>query len=258
MPEPKDYDMDYRPKSYWYDDENDSRLSITVKGELRRQAAKELASEGIIDPVISVESLTEPQRNAAGAVHPWFMGGEYLPDLGSREVEIARVTLKSTTMDVISIRARRLKHRIAYRIVDEYWDEGPSGYHLIQKTSVRPLTLRRLIELIDNAQENGGLSGNARQSNYESTDDAEGLYDFATITSDFYHELEDWYDQSNQEWLDARLDEITGMTKEERTQEEYHERYLGGLQAQNRSEEEWREMNRESLEAEMQESRGNL
>ena len=44
------------------------------------------------------------------------MGGEYLPDLLPNEVEIARVVLKSTTMDVQSIRARRTKHRIIYRI----------------------------------------------------------------------------------------------------------------------------------------------
>ena len=78
-----------------------------------------------------------------------FMGGEYLPDLLPDEVEIARATLKSTTMDVISVRARPTKHRIIYRIVDEYYDENLFHYHLIQKTSIRPLTMRQLIALID-------------------------------------------------------------------------------------------------------------
>ena len=39
-----------------------------------------------------------------------------IPDLLPNEVEIARVVLKSTTMDVKSIRARRTKRRIVYRI----------------------------------------------------------------------------------------------------------------------------------------------
>ena len=86
-------------------------------------------------------------------VHPWFKGGEYLPDLLPREVEIVRVTLKSVTMDVISIRARWTKDRIKYRIVDEYWDDSSFDYHLIQKTSVKPLAMRQLIRIIDSAQE---------------------------------------------------------------------------------------------------------
>lgn len=38
---------------------------------------------------------------------PSWMGGEYLPDSEPGEVEIARIVLQSTTMDVFSIRARR-------------------------------------------------------------------------------------------------------------------------------------------------------
>jgi hypothetical protein len=51
------------------------------------------------------------------------MGGEYLPDLKQDEVEIARITIASTTQDVTSVFARRGKHRIYYRVVDEYGGE---------------------------------------------------------------------------------------------------------------------------------------
>ena len=37
-------------------------------------------------------------------IHPSFMGGEYLPDCGEDETEIARIELRSTLADVISIR----------------------------------------------------------------------------------------------------------------------------------------------------------
>ena len=47
------------------------------------------------------------------------MGGEYLPPLRKGEVEIARISLESTTDDQISIRARRGRERIRCRVVDE-------------------------------------------------------------------------------------------------------------------------------------------
>lgn len=210
MPDSNRYDMDFRPETYWGFDEHNAHIGATVKGELRRNVAMELANDGILDPMISVESLSDEQRQTAGSVHPWFMGGEYLPDLLPGEVEIARVTLESVTMDVISIRARRTKHRIKYRIVDEYCDDPMLNYQLIQKTSLKPLTMRQLVRLIDNAQEHG-LDGEARHWNYINSDgDAEGLYDFATITSEFYPELQPWYEEANEEWLDQELERIRG------------------------------------------------
>lgn len=210
MPDPKDFDLDFRPDSYW--DKRDN---------------------------------------------PMFMGGEYLPDQYPNEVEIARVTMKSTTMDVISIRARRTTQRIFYRIVDEYYDEndgkGMFQYHLLQKTSTRPLTMRQLISVIDNAQENGGLIGHARQMNYKETADDEELFNFATISSEFYPELSTWYDQANEEWLDARLYEETGQTKAERLEEKFRDRYLKRERAVNAQEKEWRRKNKNELQAERRE-----
>ena len=250
MPDPKNFDLDFRPESYWSILDDHSEVAPKVKGELRRQVAKELDESGIYDPIISAESLSEKQLIAAGRVHPMFMGGEYLPDQLPHEVEIARVTLKSTMMDVISIRARRTKNRIIYRIIDEYSDEGLFDYHLIQKSSTNPLTMRRIIEVIDNAQEYGGLVGNARHWDYETSRDARGCYDFATISSEFYPQLSRWYDQVNEEWLDARLYEETGMTKEERLEEEFRDRYLNHQPAIKPQEEEWRRRNEEELQVE--------
>ena len=83
--------------------------------------------------------------------------------------------MQSVTMDVISIRARKTKHRIIYCIVDEYQED----YKLSQKTSTEPLTLRQIISIFDNAQEDGGLINHAHNINYKWSDDgAEALYDF--------------------------------------------------------------------------------
>ena len=59
-------------------------------------------------------------------------------------------------MDVKSIRARRTKRRIVYRIVDEYGEPGEeSPYVTRPKTTIKPLTMRRLIAMIDGAEPGG-------------------------------------------------------------------------------------------------------
>jgi hypothetical protein len=77
------------------------------------------------------------------------MGGEYLPDLTSTEVAIARITIASVTQDVTSVYARRGKNRIHYRVVDEYEGETLSGKDT--RTSTRPLTLGQLEEFFNTA-----------------------------------------------------------------------------------------------------------
>jgi len=69
-------------------------------------------------PFLLSETLRDEQRRLFGSMHPSFMGVEYLPDLYEDEVEIARVELRSTTGDVISIRARPEGNGVAYRVVD--------------------------------------------------------------------------------------------------------------------------------------------
>ena len=72
------------------------------------------------------------------------MGGEYLPDQRRREVEIARITIASVTQDVTSIYARRTKHRIVYRVVDEYGGETLAEKNT--RSSKQPLTLVQLAD----------------------------------------------------------------------------------------------------------------
>ena len=70
------------------------------------------------------------------------MGGEYLPDLAADEVEIARITIASVTQDVTSVYARRGRHRIHYRVVDDYAGETLAPKRT--RTSRQPLTLGEL------------------------------------------------------------------------------------------------------------------
>ena len=57
-----------------------------------------------IPPELLRSELTETLKSEQSKIHPWMMGGEYLPDLRINETEICRIVLKSATMDVISMR----------------------------------------------------------------------------------------------------------------------------------------------------------
>lgn len=135
-------DLSYRPRSYFWPLGLDSHLLARIKGAERRAALQQLIGAGRLNEIpglLAQSSLTESERQAIGRIHPAFMGGEYLPDLAEHEVEVARITIASTTQDVTSVFARRGKRRIYYRVVDEYGGETLSGKST--RTSMRPLTL---------------------------------------------------------------------------------------------------------------------
>jgi hypothetical protein len=98
---------------------------------------------------LAQSALSDVERQALGRMHPAFMGGEYLPNLLQTEVEIARITIASTTQDVTSVYARRGKHRIYYRVVDEY--EGETLSTRNTRTCIRPLTLSELETFFNSA-----------------------------------------------------------------------------------------------------------
>jgi hypothetical protein len=188
MPNRKKYKMNYRPKSYFAD--KNSMCLANIKGEIRRRTAIDAINSGSttqLEGEIGQESLQRNVRDAVGRVHPAFMGGEYLPDSEENEVEIARVTLKSTTVDVFSVRARNDGTNIHYRVVDEY----DSDFSVSPEQSESPLTFGELIALIDGtegASDDGpGLTSVFR--NQEGSVDV----DFVKVTSIFYPELQRWY-----------------------------------------------------------------
>ncbi len=203
-----DFDLGYRPNSYWGPQDLETHFGAKAKGELRRQAGLALLGEGIADEGILASSLPDDERAAVGAHHPWLMGGEYLPDYLLNEVEIARVTMKSTTMDVISVRARRTKHRIKYRIVDEYGDFWETDRYVMQPaTSTKPLSLKQVIDVI-NLNE---LVDEPREFNYNEGGYAcnpDELFDFCTAYSVFYPELAHWFDCVNSEWLNREKERL--------------------------------------------------
>jgi hypothetical protein len=226
MAERYDYDMGFRPPTYFEISDLDNRLLSPIKGEKRKQIVRELLEGNTPEDLghldgrtlkmlrdsLFDEDLSEQEREAIGMMHPTFMGGEFLPSSEEDEVEIARVSLESTTADVISIRARPEGQKILYSIVDEYESE----YRFEPRESEHPLTMGKLVTLIDQTETTDyageddygkGLTDSCRIMNLMNGQDPADLIDFVTVSSEFYPHLRSYYRHRAiewAEWIEAR------------------------------------------------------
>ena len=209
------FDLTYRP-DYWRPSDPVSLIIANVKGEERRrmildvlEQRHELTPAGADLPEeLLQDTLTYDDRVAWGRLHPTFMGGEYLPDYGRGEIEIARIVLASTTTDVTSVRARRTRDlRIHYRVVDEY--EATFVHHPL--SSKAPLDFAQLISLLDSIRDATDAPGHevitwCRDGNYASDPGDPAAYaHFVTVESAFYPQLEAYYRWRNERWLAHEL-----------------------------------------------------
>jgi hypothetical protein len=146
-------DLGFCPSTKLFPMTAEKLLLSRVKGTARRKVLVTAVDEDRLNelhPLFTRISLDQEERLARAAVHPSFMGGEYLPDFEEGEIEVARIDLRSVTADAISIRLRRLLIGFAYRVVDEYMDENVNGL-LEAPTSLladRPLTLAQFGEFV--------------------------------------------------------------------------------------------------------------
>lgn len=203
-------DLDWRPETYWPESPNRDQLLSRIQGEARRLIAEYTLDEvgiGGLDPELAAEELSEERREEWGAIHPQFMGGEFLPPLAKGEVEIARISLDSTTYDQISVRARKDGTRIRYSIANEYYDEEYLGLcDIAFEASDLPLTLRELTDLIDGSGHpdepyGGGLMiGRWNCIFYEGQGTVDDAVAFTRISSAFYPDLAPYYAEVAEEW----------------------------------------------------------
>jgi hypothetical protein len=190
-----DIDLAFRPASYFWPITHETHVIAAIKGERRREAIRaafDANRVSALDEYYAIPVLHEDDRRALGALHPSFMGGEYLPTREETEVEIARITIDSTTSDVTSVYAKAGKSRIYYRVVDEYGGDTLCGK--ARRTSKRALSLGELIEFFLEAWPlKDVLEGNEL--------DLEGAQDFTHPSSEFYpqfgvaigYEIAEWY-----------------------------------------------------------------
>jgi hypothetical protein len=215
MPDPKKFLMDYRPESYW---DCGKEGFTNIKGEMRRRVLDGALAGGQLDLLpgsLLSDELSHEERFKMAAMHPSFMGGEFLPAYLAGELEIARVSLESVTWDVISVRAQKLDDgRISYRVVDEY--ESP--FRCRPGTSAEPLTMSELISLIDSVEGHNagfgdarGLTDSYRDYNCDldrTLQHLNVLVHFVRVYSLYYPELESWYEAEAQEWYSKRAAEL--------------------------------------------------
>jgi hypothetical protein len=194
-------DLAYRPRSYFWPLGIETHLLSRIKGAERRAALQQLADSGRLDEIpdlLARSALSESERSAIGKIHPALMGGEYLPDFMLNEVEIARITVASTTQDVTSVLARRGKHRIYYRVVDEYNGETLSGRGC--RTSTRPITLGALETFFNTAWS----MFDVLDMNFERAEsNLDEMQRFVGIDSQFYPQIGLLYRRRIQAWTAA-------------------------------------------------------
>ena len=195
----------FRPSSYWEEDDPLTTILRNVKGTNRRQMITDFWNAGQLDELdpAHLEDETDPGlRRFLESIDPSFMGGEYLPDFLPTEVEIVRIELKSTTSDVISIRARYQPgdELIHYRVVDEYG----TTFEIQPESSTEPLSHDEIVRLLDTTDggDGGGLGLRFNHFNFDVTGEAERLRYFTTVRSDFYPDLFDHYDEVHERWAE--------------------------------------------------------
>lgn len=179
-----DIDLAFRPETYFRPQKLEKHLLSKVKGAVVRKRLQALFAEGRhaeVHELLTTEALSANDREALEAYHPMFMGGNYLPDTEDGEVEIARISIRSTTFDVTCVYARPDGGVIHYRVVDEYGGDTLQGPDEAQTD--KPMALGEFVDLFLTAWP----LIDVLEMNFEG--DEEGAMDFFSADSDFYPEF---------------------------------------------------------------------
>jgi hypothetical protein len=146
-----DVNYDHAPVSYLDHAHPLHAILSGIPTQQRRQLVREWLEQHPNDELpldLLASRVTQKDRAMGTVLDPMWLGGQFLPPLGARSVEIARVCLRSTTGDVFSLRASWSGARWRYRLDDDYPDLK-MGWTLPQQSSRLPLTLRQVIRMID-------------------------------------------------------------------------------------------------------------
>jgi hypothetical protein len=228
-------DLNFRPAHYADFDDPVAVALNGIKGQMRREMVRDMLTAegekrdvydvvlGPIDEEVLGERASEAFMSTMNQAYgPSWMGGEYLPDLDGREVEIARVVLASVLMDVFSVRARLVDGAYHYSMVDEYSTE----FFLTQGASEQPLTLAELVGLLDTAVGQDLQEGGHRfvegwwWQQWEYGYPPEECTAFAWVESEQYPELGAYYQERARQW---RIEREREWAEAERVRETYRD-----------------------------------
>lgn len=209
------YKLSYRPASYWKHSDPLQAILSGISGTARRAMITDYWKSGRFEELNSgliEDNLKEEIRQQLGRIHPYFMGGEYLPPRLPGEVAIVTIRLESTTFDVIELRARPLPDgKIGLRWVDEYDSPFEPPFEVIN----RPFSFGQLIKFIEGTMIDLGVEESLphvyNSYNYQwvagEPEEVENLRNFTSFSSDFYPELDRWAWTETEKWFDEKIAE---------------------------------------------------
>ena len=191
--------LEYAPASYFADVNLETRLGSKINGEVRKQQVLESGKSKYTPPYLKNSKL-----------HPRHMGGEYLQELELNQVEICRVIIHSTMLDVTSIRATLVGNEYFFDVTDEY---EMFRYNLPIKSQTAPLTTSQMITQIDNCSivevdatpecsaQYTGLMDPVLSLHLNAGRDPSELIDYISVDSAFYPELTGYYQNKINKFL---------------------------------------------------------
>jgi hypothetical protein len=198
-------DLDYRPQSYFWADEIGVLLTSQIKGAQRKALYERFVRDGSeedIDELLSKPKLSDQERDFIGKIHPSLMGGEYLPESLAGEVEIARITINSTTQDVTSVFASPRENEIYYRVVDEY--DGETLTEMSEIITQMPMTLKEMTDFFLNAWPLlDVLESNFFEANAYDPEDVKSFV--LDASSSFYAQFGQLVDLIIDEWIEKNV-----------------------------------------------------
>jgi hypothetical protein len=201
----KEFDLDWRPETYW---PGRRKRSGTPMNEFARRLERAAATGDF-------SRLSPPVPFA-------LQGGNFLRKLRHKEVEIARISLDSTTWDVISIRARLTPEGILYNGCDEY----EHVFYPKPERSQVPLTLGQLIRLLNGLTKEYDNTGEYRtgplyllncNGKPRNPPEVEEFGSWVTVSSRFYEQLEPYYEWMAERWKKKHLKRLLAQSGESGT-----------------------------------------
>lgn len=197
-------DLSFRPKDYVSTLDGRSHILSRIKGTSRRALVASYMDgkmPGEPPQELLQHALSDNQRRALARLHPALMSGEYLPDCVAGEVEIARVTIQSTLLDVTAVYARRQGHFWRYRVVDEHDGNTLTGSTCL--SAERPLSLDELLTfLLDGWDLFYALSLNFAEAGFP-PNQVSGFFEGASV---YYPQFDAALAAQVDDWLEVRAE----------------------------------------------------
>jgi hypothetical protein len=167
-------------------------LQLEDRTEESNEASNETSPEARLEGELSL---------AAASIDPRKMGIGQMEHARRNQREIARISYESVLGDIVCIWVSILRDGYEYIILDD------NERCEVLRRSELPLTLAEVIAMIDETVDPIGALELTEPDTLECVDELEG---FITVESYFYPELEQYYEERINDWLEERRRTLGG------------------------------------------------